>query len=60
MKVALSPMEFAKRARRLYSEKEAVVDGNLRFTYEQFFTRCDKWSAALQNMGIAMAIGSLI
>ena len=53
MKVALSPMEFAKRARRLYSEKEAVVDGNLRFTYEQFFTRCDKWSAALQNMGIA-------
>ena len=53
MKVALSPMEFAKRARRLYSEKEAVVDGNLRFTYEQFFTRCDKWSAALLNMGIA-------
>ena len=53
MKVALSPMEFAKRARRLYPEKEAVVDGNLRFTYEQFFNRCDKWSAALQNMGVA-------
>ena len=52
MKVALSPMEFAKRARRLYPEKEAVVDGNFRFTYEQFLTRCDKWSAALQNMGI--------
>ena len=31
MKVALSPMEFAKRARRLYSQKEAVVDGNLSF-----------------------------
>ena len=52
MKVALSPMEFAKRARRLYAGKEAVVDGSLRFTYEEFFARCDKWSAALQNMGI--------
>ena len=52
MKVALSPMEFAKRARRLYAGKEAVVDGSLRFTYEEFFSRCDKWSAALQNMGV--------
>ena len=52
MKVALSPMEFAKRARRLYAGKEAVVDGSLRFTYEEFFSRCDKWSAALQTMGV--------
>ena len=53
MKVALSPMEFAKRARRIYAEKEAVVGGNLRFTYKKFFNRCDKWSAVLQNMGVA-------
>ena len=46
-------MELAKRARRLYAEREAVVDGNLRFTYEKFFNRCDKWSTALQNMGVA-------
>ena len=51
MKVALSPMG-SLNVQALYSQKEAVVDGNLRFTYEQFFTRCDKWSATLQNMGI--------
>ena len=52
MKVALSPLEFARRARRLYAKNEAVVDGDLRFTYEQFLNRCDQWSNALQKMGV--------
>ena len=52
MKVALSPIEFARRARRLYSKNEAVVDGGLRLNYEQFFDRCDRWSSALQKMGV--------
>jgi fatty-acyl-CoA synthase len=30
-----------------------VVDGGLRLTYEQFFDRCDRWSAALQGLGVA-------
>ena len=38
MKVALSPIEFARRARRLYSKNEAVVDGDLRLNYEEFLT----------------------
>jgi fatty-acyl-CoA synthase len=45
-------MEFARRARRLYAEREAVVDGALRLTYGQFFERCDRWSAAMQTFGI--------
>jgi fatty-acyl-CoA synthase len=45
-------LEFARRTRRLYPEREAVVDGELRLTYEQFFTRCDHWSAALQVLGV--------
>jgi fatty-acyl-CoA synthase len=45
-------LEFARRTRRLYPEREAVVDGELRLTYEQFFTRCDCWSAALQALGV--------
>lgn len=53
MKVALSPVEFAKRARRLYANKEAVVDGQLRFTYEEFLDRCDRWSSGLQAMGVS-------
>ena len=52
METALSPIEFARRARRLYSDREAVVDGDLRFTYGEFLTRCDRWSAALQGLGV--------
>lgn len=52
MEIPLTPMEFARRARRTYADREAVVDGALRLTYRQFFERCDRWSAALQAFGI--------
>ncbi len=52
METALTPLEFARRARKLYGDREGVVDGDLRLTYEQFFDRCDRWSAALQDMGV--------
>ena len=53
MEVPLTPLEFARRTRRLHGHREGVVDGGLRFTYEQFFGRCDRWSAALQGLGVA-------
>ena len=52
MEIPLTPMEFARRARRLYAEREAVVDGDLRLTYGQFLERCDRWSSALQALGV--------
>jgi len=52
METPLTPVEFARRARRLYGGREAVVDGPQRFTYEQFLNRCDRWSAALQHLGV--------
>ncbi|HEX5504926.1 MAG TPA: long-chain-fatty-acid--CoA ligase [Thermomicrobiales bacterium] len=52
METPLTPLEFARRARRLYGDREAVVDGELRLTYEQFFDRCDRWSAALHGLGV--------
>src|SRR6184192_1433098 len=52
METPLTPLEFARRSRRLYPEREAVVDGDLRLSYEQFFDRCDAWSAALQALGV--------
>jgi fatty-acyl-CoA synthase len=52
MKTPLSPLEFMRRARRLYPERAAVVDGELRLTYAQFFERCDRWAAVLQGYGI--------
>src|SRR5437762_9238091 len=52
MEAPLTPLEFARRARKVYPEREAVVDGALRLTYEGFFSRCDKWSALLQRLGV--------
>jgi fatty-acyl-CoA synthase len=53
LEVPLSPLEFARRSRRLYGSREAVVDGKRRFTYEQFLERCDRWSSALQRLGVS-------
>src|SRR6266498_3978437 len=50
MEVPLTPLEFARRSRALYPDREAVVDGALRLSYAQFFERCDRWSAALQRL----------
>ena len=54
METPLTPLELMRRARRLYPDHEAVVDGDLRLTYAQFFARCDRWSAVLQReLGVA-------
>src|SRR3954465_15662297 len=53
MDVALTPLEFARRTRALYPDRDALVDGALRLSYEQFFARCDQWSTALQGLGVA-------
>ena len=52
METPLSPLDFARRARRLYANREAVVDGDKRFTFAQFLDRCDRWSNALQKLGV--------
>ncbi len=52
METPLTPLDYARRARKLYASREAVVDGDLRLTYAQFFERCDRWSAALHDLGI--------
>jgi fatty-acyl-CoA synthase len=53
MEVPLTPLEFARRTRRLHGGREGVVDGDLRLTYEEFFGRCDRWASVLQAMGVA-------
>src|SRR5436190_19352909 len=52
MEIPLTPLEFARRSRRLYPNREAVVDQDSRLTYEEFFSRCDRWSAFLCSLGI--------
>src|ERR1043165_413191 len=53
METLLTPLEFARRARKLYADRVAVIDGDSRRTYAQFLDRCDRWSAVLQKIGIA-------
>jgi len=52
LEIPLTPLEFARRARLLYPQREAVVDGERRFSYAQFLERCDRWSAVLQRLGV--------
>jgi fatty-acyl-CoA synthase len=52
METPLTPLDFLRRARKLYGDDEAVVDGRARLTYEQFGNRIDRWSAALTTLGV--------
>lgn len=52
METPLTPLEFARRARKLYPERVALVDGDSTWTYAEFLGRCDRWSAVLQKIGI--------
>lgn len=52
MDTPLTPLDFMRRARRLYHGREGVVDGNRRWSYGELFARCDRWSSALQMLGI--------
>jgi fatty-acyl-CoA synthase len=52
METPLTPLDFARRARKLYGEREAVVDRGLRLTYREFFDRCNRWSRTLQQLGV--------
>ena len=52
IEVPLTPLEFMRRAQRLYGNREAVVDGTLRYTYAEFFDRCRRWAAQLRAAGV--------
>src|ERR1043166_6685097 len=53
METPLTPLEFARRARKLYDDRVVGIDGDSRRTYAQFLDRCDRWSPVLQKIGIA-------
>ncbi len=52
MNVALTPLDFIERARRLFGPLEAVVDVDRRLTYAEFADRCFRLAGALRAMGI--------
>ncbi len=52
METPLTPLEFARRARKLYPNRVAVIEGDSSWSYNDFFNRCDRWSAVLQELGV--------
>jgi fatty-acyl-CoA synthase len=48
----LTPVNFIKRSAEVYPEKIAVVHGNQRYTYRQFYQRVNQLASALKNAGI--------
>ena len=49
---ALTPLGFLAQAAAVYPDKLAVIHGERRFTYRQFYRRCRRFADALRRRGI--------
>ncbi len=49
---ALTPLTFLARAAAIYPDKLAIVHGDLRYTYREFYARCRRFADALRRRGI--------
>jgi fatty-acyl-CoA synthase len=52
MRVPLTPVRCLYRGVDLYPNKAAVVCGSRRFTYAEFGERCERFAAALTDLGV--------
>ncbi|HJU32864.1 MAG TPA: AMP-binding protein, partial [Hyphomicrobiaceae bacterium] len=50
--VPLSPVSFLKRASEFFGERTAVIHGERRFTYLEFYARARRLAHALTKAGI--------
>ncbi len=48
----LTPLTFLERSALVYPDRTAIVHGNQRFSYTQFYARCRKLASALAARGI--------
>src|ERR1700686_619203 len=49
---ALTPLGFLARSAAVYPDKLAVIDGDRRFTYREFYERCRRFADALRRRTI--------
>jgi len=49
MGIALTPMEFARRTRRIYPDRVAVAEGEQRRNCAQFLPRAIAWPASCRT-----------
>ncbi|PPR64196.1 MAG: Long-chain-fatty-acid--CoA ligase, partial [Alphaproteobacteria bacterium MarineAlpha4_Bin2] len=50
---SLTPVNFLRRAARVYPDKTAVAHGKRRINYAEFYTRCRRLASALSQRGIS-------
>ena len=48
----LSPLSFLKRSAFVYPTKTAVIHGNRRYSYEEFYDRCRRLASSLNMRGV--------
>jgi fatty-acyl-CoA synthase len=49
VELPLTPLDLLARARRLFGDREGVIDGDARWTYRAFAERCDRLGHVLQR-----------
>ncbi|MDX1606889.1 MAG: AMP-binding protein, partial [Candidatus Competibacterales bacterium] len=52
--VPLSPLSLLRRSARLYPDKTAVIHGERRYAYLEFFQRVRRLASALRRQGVAV------
>ena len=50
---ALTPTSYLLRSGTVYADRDAVIDGERRFSYAEFLDRCLRLGGALRDMGVA-------
>ena len=50
----LTPLSFLARSATVYPDKTAIVDGERRISYREFYARCRRFASALRNNGIGI------
>ncbi|MES1179839.1 MAG: AMP-binding protein, partial [Hyphomicrobium sp.] len=48
----LTPLQFLQRAAAIYPDHTAIIHGNLRVGYAEFYARCRRLASALRSLGI--------
>ena len=52
--MALSPLSFIRRSATVYAKRTAIVHGDIRFTYAEFYDRSRQLASALSRRGVGV------
>jgi fatty-acyl-CoA synthase len=52
VELPLTPLDLLARARRLFPNRVGVIDGDDRWTYEEYAARCHRQAHALRGLGV--------